>query len=139
MGAAVTRMERSGKASHVDTEFDDGYRDRSLSETTPSRNQQHRGHTTLRKRKDDPEPSYPKLVKGKELSQHPEDVIAAALKAAEVSVGRARLNEALATAIVLNVMRLIELEVIFGQEVDFAARTAFRQPRIVKEQPPKAA
>ena len=78
-------------------------------------------------------PTYPKLVKGKKVSEQPEETIAAVIEAAALAVGWARLNEALATILLLNATRLVELEYLFGQEVDFQAKTAFKSSRIVKE------
>lgn len=80
----------------------------------------------LKARKDDPKPEYPSdlnFVEGDDpdiaISRLDEELISAILSAARVAVGRARLNEVLATILVGNLCRAVTLEYLFNQRVNF--------------------
>lgn len=93
------------------------------------------GRIRLRRRKSDQNAPYPVEYDDDDRISHlPEEVIAAILDAAQQNVGVARLNESRAIIIVRNLIRLIVLEHLYDDRVDFKINRTFNPIPTVKEQ-----
>jgi hypothetical protein len=118
------------------------YRKRSKVEFVPSSSKRRYPYLRLRARKTDRVPQYPnglKFAKDENdydhaISKFDEVTIAAIMAAAQDATGCARLNETLMTMLLENLHRLVTLEHLFNQEVDFENRKfAFSGIKLVSE------
>ena len=136
MAQRMARMERTDKEA-----FKEVYRFRSKGEGNPSSTKRRNGFGRLQARKNDPIPRFPSDLKFNDddtideaISGLAEDLIKAILDAAEAAVGIARLNEALMTMFISNLVHLVTLENLFNERVDFNDPDyAFRGVRLVSE------
>ena len=89
----------------------------------------------LRRRKSDPNAQAPVDYDDDDRISHlPEELIAAILDAAQENVGIARLNESRAIIIVANLVRLIVLEHLHDDRVNFSLKRDFNPIPTVKQQ-----
>lgn len=130
MAKRMTAMEKNDWAGYHETS-----RYRNLAEGRPSSIKHYNPQARLRQRQSDKPAEYPKgIAKGQNLSLLPEPVIQAILDVATINVGVARLNEALAIIIASNLRRLVTLEKLTDDEVDFQENRALRPPKVVREE-----
>jgi hypothetical protein len=122
--------------------FHQVYRMRSKGESLPSSSKRRYPFLRLRSRRTDPIPQYPlglSFAKDENdydlaISKLDQVTIAAIMAAAQTAVGCARLNEALMTILLENLYRLVTLEHLFNQRVEFNdPNFAFEGVRLVCE------
>jgi hypothetical protein len=136
MAQRMTRLQRENPRR-----FNEVFRFRSKGEFIPSSSKRRYPFLRLRPRKTDPVPQYPpglSFNKGDDYDQAISKLdavtIAAIMAAAQTAVGCARLNEALMTILLENLHRLVTLEHLFDQRVDFGGLNfAFDGIRLVSE------
>jgi hypothetical protein len=114
-------------------EFDRVYKKRSKGEHIPMVIQRMAPRIRLQRRTGDTDVQFPEGVDDDKLSNLPEDVISKVLEAAEQSVGRARLAEAYATIVGRNLMRLVYLEQLHRDIVNFEIKRDFNPIPIVRD------
>ncbi|MGA8576046.1 MAG: hypothetical protein WB609_10275 [Candidatus Cybelea sp.] len=132
----MTRLQRENPRRYNEVS-----RYRSKSEFVPSSSKRRYPYLRLRPRKTDAAPQYPAgLSFGKDddydqaISNLDAVTIAAIMTAAQTAVGSARLNEASMTILLENLYRLVTLENLFDQRVDFGnPGFAFDGVRLVSE------
>ena len=101
-------------------------------EATPKRIKDFADRIRLRKRKVDPEITFPKY-KG-DLADQPDDVIAAIHELQAMTLGTARRKENKGILAVTNIRTDIVWSYVLRQDIDFGKRTRFSALRTIKAQ-----
>lgn len=129
--ASAQRLSRLEREDPV--EYHETIRFRALAENPPSRMKARNPYIRLRRRKDDPTPTFPDVPKGKRIWNLPKETRDAIFEAATQSVGVARLNESLAILILANLRTLNMLGHLYDQEVTFEQDVTINPPIEIRE------
>lgn len=126
--AQVAKLERERPAV-----FNEYYRMRGKSETTPSRVKRRNPHQRLRRRTFETQDAVAIQTSDEAMCDWPDEKLSAVMDAALKSVGIAQRNEAKAMAVAANVRAGVMLEHYHDDRICYPASTAFRPIRTVKE------